>query len=146
LKGQAKMHFVKFSLDRDFGNYSYQESSNIAMNVLGTFLSEVECEEQKRPSFKDWALADKDDSNGIVTHTIGTNANFLEEDDNGNIHIVDAIGSDDQDEYYIPGRIIVTRQQFVQLLDDWEENVCKHKPKEVIIKYDNDQFIVETKE
>jgi hypothetical protein len=137
------MNFVRLVISQ-YGSYSYQESSNIEMCVLGTFVSEVGGGEQAWPSFKDWALADKDDPSSIFTHTIGTNTSFLEEDDNRNIHIVDAIGSDDEDEYYIPGRIIVTRQQFVKLLDDWQEKVCKYKPKEVIIKYDNDQFIVET--
>jgi hypothetical protein len=136
------MDFVKLSLDKSYGDYSYQESSNIEMCVLGSLLSDVGCCYQS--SCKDWALADKNDPHSGFAHTYGTNAIFLEEDDNGNIHIVDAIGSDDEDEYYIPGRIIVTRQQFIQLLDDWKEKVCKLKPKEVMITYDNDQFSIET--
>jgi hypothetical protein len=39
----------------------------------------------------------------------------------------------------------MTKQQFVQLLDDWQEKVCKPMPTEVIIKYENNQFIIETK-
>ena len=39
----------------------------------------------------------------------------------------------------------MSRQQFVKLFDEWIEKVCKLKPKEVIIKYENDEFIIETK-
>jgi hypothetical protein len=80
------MNFVKLDLS-PYGTYSYQESSSREMDVLGIFLaSDVGCRKQKWPSFKDWALADKDDPNSEFTHVIGGNATFLEEDDNGNIH------------------------------------------------------------
>jgi hypothetical protein len=38
----------------------------------------------------------------------------------------------------------MTKKQFVQLLDDWQEKVCKRKPKEVTITYDGNQFTIET--
>jgi hypothetical protein len=137
------MKFVTLALS-PYGSYSYQESSSTEMDVLGFFLAtDVGCRKQQWPSFKDWALADKDDPTSGFNDTIGGNATFLEEDGNGDIHIVDDTGSND-DEYYIPGRIKLTRQQLVQLFDNWQEKVCKHKPKKVMIKYDNDQFIIET--
>jgi hypothetical protein len=37
-------------------------------------------------------------------------------------------------------------QQLIQLLDDWQEKVCKLKPKEVLIKFENGEFSIETKE
>lgn len=40
----------------------------------------------------------------------------------------------------------MTRQQFAQLFDEWQEKVCQHKPKEVVIKHVNDQFFIETQE
>jgi hypothetical protein len=47
----------------------------------------------------------------------------------------------------VPTEFKISQQQFVQLLDDWQERVCKpYKPQEVIIKYENDQFIIETKD
>jgi hypothetical protein len=134
------MNFVTLTLSQ-CGTYSYQESSSIEMDSLGFFLCDIGC---RHSIYREWALADKTDPYNKFGYGCGTNTTSLEEDDNGNIHIVDAIGDDD--EYYIPGRIIVTRQQFVQLLDDWEEKVCKIKPKEVIIKHDNDQFSIETNE
>jgi hypothetical protein len=39
----------------------------------------------------------------------------------------------------------MSRDQFIKLLDDWQEKVCKLKPKEVIIKHENDEFVIETK-
>jgi hypothetical protein len=138
------MNFVKLALS-SYGSYSYQESSSTEMDALGFFLAtDVGCGKQEWPTFKDWASADKDDPHSGFNEIIGGNVTFLEEDGNGDIHIVDDTGSNDDEEYYIPSRIKVTRQQFVQLFDDWQEKVCKHKPKEVIIKYENDQFIIET--
>jgi hypothetical protein len=127
------------------GFYAYKGGTTSEMYVLGVFFAtDVGCGEEEWPSFKDWALADKDDPNSGFNDTIGSNATFLEEDGNGDIHLVDDTGSNDDEEYYIPARIKLTRQQFVKLLDDWQEKVCKYKPKEVIIKYENDQFIIET--
>ena len=40
----------------------------------------------------------------------------------------------------------MTCEQFIKLLTDWEEKVIKKKPKEVTIKYENDQFVFETKD
>lgn len=138
------MDSVKFVLSQRSRYYSYQEASNVEMNTLGMFLSNMGCSEQEWPTFKDWALADKTVPGTGFCYTIGTNATFLEEDDDGAIHIMDDTGSDPDDAHYVPARITMTREQFVRLLDDWQEKVCKHKPKEVIIKYENDQFIIET--
>ena len=41
-------------------------------------------------------------------------------------------------------QIRMTRQQFVYLLNDWQEKVCKHKPKIVTIKHVDGQFFIET--
>ncbi len=44
----------------------------------------------------------------------------------------------------MPTEVQMTIKQFVQLLDDWENKVCKLRPKEVIIKYEDGEFIIET--
>lgn len=46
----------------------------------------------------------------------------------------------------IPTVLKMTRKQYVQVITDWEEKVCKRKPKEVVIKHENEQFIIETKD
>jgi hypothetical protein len=134
------MNFIKLSLNTNHGHYSYQEASNVAMCILGRFLRDIwRC---RHSTFKAWALADKEDPDSEFNYGIGTNATYLEEDDNGDIHILDDIGGDPGD---IPGLIKMTKDQFVHLLDDWHEKVCKHKPQEVIIKLENDQFSIEVK-
>jgi hypothetical protein len=140
------MDFVKLSLDVNYGNYSYKSASNEEMSILGCFLTDdVGCPKKRcGPTLKDWALADKTTPGTGFSYTIGTNATFLEEDDDGTIHLIDDTGSDPDDAHYVPARITMTHQQFVQLLDDWEEKVCKHKPKEVIVKHENNKFFIET--
>lgn len=140
------MDCVKFVLSQGYGYYSYQEASNVEMNTLGMFLSDMGCSKKGRSIFQDWALANKNIPGTGFTHTCGTNATFLEEDDDGAIHIMDDTGSDPDDVDYVPSRITMTREQFVKLLDDWQEKVCKHKPREVIIKHIDDQFTIETKQ
>jgi hypothetical protein len=138
------MNSVTLTLSPYYDSYSSQKSSSLEMYALGLFLSSAIGDSKKECLFfKEWALADKADPHGKFGYGCGTNATSVEEDENGNIHIVDDTGSDDDDEYYIPGRMIVTRQQFIRLLDDWQEKVCELKPKEVIITYDNDQFSIE---
>jgi hypothetical protein len=127
-------------LNSNHGHYSDRESSNVEMCVLGMFLFDMwRCENS---TFKAWALANKENPKSGFNYGIGTNATYLEEDDNGDIHILDAIGGDPGD---IPGLIKMTKEQFVHLLDDWHEKVCKHKPKEVIIRHENGQFSIESK-
>ena len=43
-----------------------------------------------------------------------------------------------------PTELKISIKQFMQLLDDWQEKVCKHRPKTVIIKHENDKFTIET--
>jgi hypothetical protein len=40
----------------------------------------------------------------------------------------------------------IPRTQLIKLIDHWNEIVSKHKPKEVIIIYDKDQFTIETRD
>jgi hypothetical protein len=54
--------------------------------------------------------------------------------------------SDTYSEEDIPTKAKLTHSQFLKLLTDWEEKVCKLKPKEVTIEYDNDEFIIKTKD
>lgn len=131
------MDFVKLILDSNYGNYSYMNASNIAMNILGAFFSTIGC----GPSlYKEWALADKSNPYSKFGYSCGANIIFLEEEDNY-IYL-----SDNYSEENVPTRLKMTREQFVQLFDDWQEKVCKLKPKKVIIKYDDGQFSIESEE
>jgi hypothetical protein len=139
------MNFVTLLLDSNYGNYDYRNASNEEMGILGILLSDIGCSKNSNSIFRDWGAANKNDPHSGFSHTCSTNAVLLDEDDNGIIHVIDFIGGDDPDDiHYVPARITMTREQFVKLLDDWQEKVCKEKPKEVIIKHVDDQFIIET--
>lgn len=130
------MDFIKLILSLD-GYYQYEEASNIAMNILGNFLiSDVGCGARllMKPTLQEWAC---NDSLGM-----GFCGNISSVDKEENCIVINDLFADEQD----IGRITMTREQFVQLLDEWEEKVCKHKPKEVIIKHINDQFFIETRD
>jgi hypothetical protein len=125
------MEFARLAIDESYGNYSCKEVSNIDMCILGMFLAtDVGC---YWPSFKEWVLDDTQiETSSNVTH--------LKKDGN------DMLLSDIYSMEKKPTKLRITLDQFVNLLDDWREKVCEAKPKEVIIKYENEQFIIETKD
>lgn len=119
------------------GRYRYDDASNIEITILGHLLvNDIGCSlrTEKWPTFKDWAL---DDSLGDC---LSSNLTRLEKD--GDYILLTDIYSDEE----IPTEFKISRQQFAKLFDDWQEKVCKLKPKKVTITYDNDQFIIETKD
>lgn len=125
------MEFVKLLLSKNYKSYSYIDVSDIKMSILGLFLTDdVSCDSSP---FKEWAFNDNwgDACSGNITS--------LEKEDDY-ISLTDLYSEEET-----PTILKVTREQFVQILTDWEEKVCKLKPKEVIIKYENDQFVIETK-
>jgi hypothetical protein len=125
------MHFVKFSLDVNYNNYSYKGASNTKMGILGLFLiDDVGC--SSIGTYLDWALNDPLDM------TIRGNCTYLEKSKDL------VVLRDLYSELQKPTQVKITCQQFVQLLDDWQEKVCKRKPKEVTITYDGNQFTIET--
>lgn len=128
------MIFVKLELS-PHGSYSYVDASTMGMNILGSFLSTIGCH---KSMYKEWALADKSDPCGKFGYSCGANTIFLEEEDNY-IYL-----SDNYSEEAVPTHLKMSCEQFVRLLDDWQEKVCKHKPQEVLIKEENGSFIIET--
>ena len=123
------MEYVQFSYNN--GNYSHKNATSNEMDTLGLFLSDdVNCDSL---SFKEYALNDWE----IYT---SSNATALEKK-NGCIFMSDMYSQEE-----VPSILKMTREQFIKLLDDWQEKVCKSKPKEVIIKYENDEYTIETKD
>jgi hypothetical protein len=118
-------------------HYQYEDASNIAMNILGNFLaSDAGCSTRlyMKPTYQEWAL---DDSLGM-----GFSGNITYVDKEGeNIFIGDLFSEEE-----IPTRLKISRQQFIQLMNNWEKKVCEHKPREVIIRHENNQFTIETKD
>ncbi|HRN77923.1 MAG TPA: hypothetical protein PLU71_01675 [Candidatus Dependentiae bacterium] len=127
------MDFVKLLFNKNLGTYSYENASNIEMSNLSFFLTDdVGC--SKEDSFKGFILDNR------FSYT-SSNATFLEKED-GYI-LLSSLHAEDLDN---PIEFKIPIKMFIKLLDDWQEKVCKLKPKEVIIKYENDEFIFETKE
>ena len=125
------MEFVKLILS-SHGTYLYKDASNIEMTILGCFLTD---DVGYYPSsFKEWGLTNKwknDETNG--------NCTFLKKE--GNYILL----SDLYPEETVPTVLKLTREQYRQILTDWQEKVLKLKPHEVIIKYENDEFVIEIK-
>ena len=125
------MEFVKLILS-SHGTYLYKDASNIEMTILGCFLTD---DVGYYPSsFKEWGLTNKwknDETNG--------NCTFLKKE--GNCILL----SDLYPEETVPTVLKLTREQYRQILTDWEEKVLKLSPKEVVVKYENDEFVIETK-
>lgn len=121
------MDFVTLQYDND--SYHYKKGSNLQMDILGNFLaSDYDC---TWSSFREWALDEKwRGGSGNIT---------MVEKDNGYIYLSNLYSNEAE-----PTELCMTVAQFVQLLDNWRNIVCKHKPKEVIIKHEYGQFIFET--
>ena len=125
------MNAVKLKLNQSYGNYSCYYFSNGEMNILGNFLSDdIGC---YSPTFREWATKE---------HWNGASGNITMVEKEGDFIYLSDLYSEEE----MPTELKMTVQQFVQLLDDWRDKVCSTKPKEVIIKYENDQFIIETKD
>ena len=124
------MTVVKFFLDEKYGGYSCKDASNIEMCILGGFLAS---DVYHPSSFIEWGLTNQwnDETNG--------NCTFLKKEDNY------VLLSDLYSEEAVPTVFKITKEQYKQILTDWEEKVLKLRPKEVLIKYENDEFTIETK-
>jgi len=124
------MEFIKLVLS-DYG-YEYGDDSSDSMYILGRFFTDdVGC---KGSLFGRWAI---DDSLGFAADG---NATQLEKE--GDYIVMSDLHSEEE----TPIQLKISRQQFVALFDFWEEKVCKLKPKEVIIKCENGEFSIETKD
>lgn len=122
------MDFVKFIYEN--GRYRYIDASDLKMHILGSFLAtDVGC---IGSSFKEFAF------NEWETETASNITSLRKE--HGKIFLSDLYSEEN-----VPTELAMTISQYVQLLDDWENKICKQTPKEVIIKYENDHFIVETR-
>lgn len=123
------MEFMKMTSNGD--SYSYKDASSVGMNILGNFfISDIRC--GGRNFFRDWVLSDEN------SWAVSGNITVLEKVDD-DIYLTDQYSQEET-----PTELKISRQQLVNLIDEWGERVCKNKPKEVIIKYENDQFIIET--
>jgi hypothetical protein len=127
---RIKVEFVTLIIS-PYGSYSYKDASNIEMNILGNFLSsDVGF---RITGFKDWFYDD-------LCNAASSNATYLYKEDDfifvGDLYPVQKYSAE----------LKISRQQFIKLLDKWEEKVCKEKPKEVTITEKDGEFSIETKD
>ena len=124
------MDNIKFFRDINYGDYSYTDASNIEMCILGRFLTS---DVGFQPSFfKKYAFNDQQ-------QYTSSNATTLEKQ-NGYILLTDQYPEEGYET-----QLKMTHDQFIKLLDGWKEKVIKLEPKEVIIAYENDEFVIKTK-
>jgi hypothetical protein len=121
------MNFVKIIYEK--GSYNYHSTDSREMAILGLFLSSDVIHPS---SFINWTFDNESD------HACANLTNLDKEE--GYILMSDLYSEEET-----PTELKMTQKQFVQILTDWEEKVLKLKPKEVIIKHKNDEFVIETK-
>ena len=103
------------------------------MTHLGFFFtSDVGCSKEDSPTYAEWAFQDR--------WGRGFCGNAIRVEKEGDWVFLSDIFSEEE----IPTELKMSRQQFVDIIDDWFNKVCKRKPKEVTITYDGNQFTIET--
>jgi len=121
------MKFVELVLSPT-QRYAYKTASDIEMNILGDFLAS---DVGYRPlPFRQWAFDNvSQNANGNLT-ALQKNAD--------SIVLTDIFAKDES-----PVALQMTHEQFIQILNDWQEKVCNVQPKTIIIQHENNQFIIE---
>jgi hypothetical protein len=125
------MKHAKLELNDAWNTYTCTEVSDAEMFILGNMLAD---------DVRDNALSYKQT---LADDTLrGQSGNFVcMVKENGFVILSDLYSEKTAStEFRIPLHI------FEGLLDDWQEKVCKHKPREVAIKYAGDKFSIETEQ
>ena len=119
------MDSVKIFLN-ERGCYWYEDESNIKMLILAIFfIGDVR---RKGSFFGEWCATYSD---GDVC---SGNATRLELE--GDYIIMTDLYPE------VPAEVRMTRQQFLKLFDEWQEKVCKNRPRELFIIHDNDEYFI----
>jgi|GEM_PF-1954139 hypothetical protein len=121
------MQFVKLVISPT-QRYSYKDASNIEMNILGDFLAS---DVGYRPlPFRQWIFDNtSQNANGSLT-ALQKDADYI---------VLTDIFTEEES----PAELKMSPKQFVQILTDWQEKVCNARPQAIIIKHENDQFVIE---
>lgn len=123
------MKFVELAISPT-QRYSYKAASDIEMNILGDFLAS---DVGYRPlPFRQWAFNKaSQNANGNLT-ALEKDADF--------ILLTDIFAKEESST-----ALKMTFEQFVQILNDWQEKVCNVQPTTIIIQHENNQFVIKTK-
>ncbi len=122
------MEFVKLAISPT-KRYYYKDASSVEMNILGEFL--VTDVGYRYLPFEAWTQ-DHNSKNASGTLTA------LEKEENY------IILSDIYPKNKKSALLKINREQFLQLLADWQEKVCLTQPQSVTINYNSYEFIIET--
>lgn len=129
------MAFAQLLLTPAWKSYTCTEASNMEMEILGNLLSrDIEC---NTDSYKQ-TLADSS------LHAQCGNFTFMAKK-NGYVILSYLYSEETVPTETLAPEFKIPQQVFIQLLDDWQEKVCNALPKEVIIKYEDNRFIIETR-
>jgi len=124
------MEFVQFLLNLDSDTYHFNGGSTSEMCSMGLFfIEDIRCNDS---FYREWVLKSTD-GDAAGGNYIGL------ENQNGYI-----IFNDEYPAVPKSTELKMTIKQFVSLFDEWQQKVIKQKPKEVIIKHENNDFFIET--
>ncbi len=123
------MKYAKLEFNAAWNTYTCTEASDADMLILGNMLAD---------DVRGNALSYKQTLADDTLH--GQSGNFVSMVKENSYVML----SDLYSEETVPTEFRIPQHAFERLLDDWEEKVYKHKPREVIIKHVNYQFVIET--
>ncbi len=131
------MEYCKFIRNQD-DLYQYGGSSSTSITILTGFLMEDYRYGSK--FFKKWAL-ELNDPSPEHGKTRAGNCTYLEYK-NDTIFIDHEFIQNKKN----PQLAKISREQFIKILDEWEQKIVNAdpKPKEIIVKQDGDKFFIET--
>jgi hypothetical protein len=123
------MEFAKLRRAAAWSGYVCAKASSLKMEIVGILLAQdVDCNIYP---YKETLADDR---------FTGYGGNFtLVNKDGDHVLIIDLYSKG-----VVPTEFRMPKKIFIQLLDDWQDKVCKHMPKEVTITYDGNQFTIET--
>ena len=125
-----KMQYVNLIYNNDF--YNYNGGSDVEIEILGGFLSsDIGC--HGISMLKRWIYDEK-------YTTLETNTTDLEKQ--GDYIILRDLFPQER---YKHSSCKMTAIQLFQLIHDWQEKVCKHKPQEVTIIFNNNECSMDIK-
>jgi hypothetical protein len=122
-------HYSKFIYRT--GYYRGEEETSVEMCIISNFLTDdVGCGVDD-VFYVDWLYeADNESCGGNITQ-LYKEGDYIE------------LENDYPVEEFAHIVVRMRRSQFIKLLNDWKEIVCKNRPEEVILRYENDEYTFE---
>jgi len=124
------MEFLNFSYNSSLDLYSCKKSSSHKIGILGLLLStDIGCRTDR--FFTEWL--DDPDAWGA-----GSNATTVDGMKDGTVEIRDVLDDDEGPAF------VMQKEQYRKMVVEWQE-LCKQRPREIIITWDGKEVTVEGK-